>query len=173
MKLAREKKRKKGHLLHISERKTTRFDDQRGQRSLVIRSVTMIRVPATKPGSKALIACSIIFALIPTVFVALRVAARRIANRRLDAADYLIFFAWLFTVSLAIVCVLGKQALNSMTIHLYRDGFAHDWQQQKPFTVDSDGTVWRLLPCTLSKSLYNITLSVSFLQTHGQEQIHC
>lgn len=55
---------------------------------------TMIRIPLVKPGQIALMACSIIFAVIPTVAVILRIIARRIANRKLDAADYLIIVAW-------------------------------------------------------------------------------
>ncbi|KAJ4389297.1 hypothetical protein N0V93_006763 [Gnomoniopsis smithogilvyi] len=66
----------------------------------------MLRLPMVKTGQIALFTCSIIFAIIPTVAVVLRIIARRIANRRLDAADYLIFCAWILTIGLAICCAL-------------------------------------------------------------------
>lgn len=54
----------------------------------------MIRLPLVKTGQFALLICSIIFSVIPTVFIILRLIARRIAKRRLDAADYFIMGAW-------------------------------------------------------------------------------
>ncbi|KAF3771304.1 hypothetical protein M406DRAFT_231203, partial [Cryphonectria parasitica EP155] len=51
-------------------------------------------IPLVKTGQIALLVCSVVFAIIPTIAVILRLAARRIANRKLDAADYLILFAW-------------------------------------------------------------------------------
>ncbi|PSR83338.1 hypothetical protein BD289DRAFT_453866 [Coniella lustricola] len=66
----------------------------------------MIQIPLVKPGQIALLTCSIIFGVIPTIAVILRLVARRIAHRKLDAADYLILFAWLMTVALATTCVL-------------------------------------------------------------------
>lgn len=54
----------------------------------------MIRVPFVKTGQVALLACSVVFAFIPTVFVMLRLIARRISKRRLDSADYTIIAAW-------------------------------------------------------------------------------
>lgn len=91
----------------------------------------MIRVPFVTTGQIALLTCSVIFAVIPTIFVFLRLVARRIANRHLDAADYFILAAWVccsrpsrgaiawswtrwlkklqfVTVALAVVCSLGK-----------------------------------------------------------------
>lgn len=63
----------------------------------------MIRIPLVKAGQIALLTCSIIFAVIPTVAVFLRLLARRIANRKLDAGDYLIVFAWV-----GYLCFLSK-----------------------------------------------------------------
>lgn len=60
-------------------------------------SPTMIRLPLIMSGQIALLAVSIVFSIIPTVAVVLRLLARRLANRRLDAADYLIFCAWVCT----------------------------------------------------------------------------
>lgn len=57
----------------------------------------MIRLPLVKSGQIALLSVSIVFSVLPTVAVVLRLVARRMANRRLDAADYLIFCAWVCT----------------------------------------------------------------------------
>lgn len=54
----------------------------------------MIRLPLVKTGQFALLICSIIFSVVPTVFIILRLIARRIAKRRLDAADHFIMGAW-------------------------------------------------------------------------------
>lgn len=98
----------------------------------------MKKIPIVKTGQVALLTCSVIFAVLPTILVVLRLIARRIANRRLDSADYLIVAAWVcsghlvmanlpwwlcsfadhiltltsqfMTVALAIVCILGKHS---------------------------------------------------------------
>lgn len=54
----------------------------------------MIKLPLVKTGQIALLICSLIFSVIPTIFIVLRLVARRIAKRRLDAADYFIMAAW-------------------------------------------------------------------------------
>lgn len=64
----------------------------------------MLALPIIKTGQIALIACSIVFAVLPTVAVILRLVARRIANRRLDGADYLIFGAWVCLVPFRLYC---------------------------------------------------------------------
>lgn len=54
----------------------------------------MKKIPLVKEGQLALLVMSIIFAIIPTVAVVLRLVARRISHRRLDAGDFCIMFSW-------------------------------------------------------------------------------
>lgn len=54
----------------------------------------MLMLPLVKEGQVALLVMSVIFAVIPTVAVSLRLIARRIAHRRLDAGDICIICAW-------------------------------------------------------------------------------
>lgn len=61
--------------------------------------VNMLLLPLVKEGQIALLVMSIIFAVIPTVAVVLRLIARRIAHRRLDAGDICIICAWVCLLS--------------------------------------------------------------------------
>lgn len=82
----------------------------------------MIKLPLVKTGQIALLICSLIFSVIPTIFIVLRLVARRIAKRRLDAADYFIMAAWvcfLFIFLLSMHTVpppLGLYASTASTI---------------------------------------------------------
>lgn len=49
--------------------------------------------PITLPNQKLVVAASIVFSILPVTAVALRIAARRIANRKLEPSDYLIVAA--------------------------------------------------------------------------------
>lgn len=70
------------------------------------RVVNMLMLPLVKEGQVALLVMSVIFAVIPTVAVSLRLIARRIAHRRLDAGDICIICAWFITIGLIVTCIL-------------------------------------------------------------------
>ncbi|KAI1773613.1 hypothetical protein F4818DRAFT_442920 [Hypoxylon cercidicola] len=54
--------------------------------------------PIETQDQRAIVACGIVFSLLPAVAVGLRVLARRKANRRLDTSDYLIITSGFFVV---------------------------------------------------------------------------
>lgn len=87
-----KKKKQSKEIKNQNHRVKVQGQGKQGQRRQS--TATMLRIALVKPGQIALMACSIIFGIIPTVAVILRLIARRIAHRKLDAADYLIFFAW-------------------------------------------------------------------------------
>ncbi|KAH9903597.1 hypothetical protein F4778DRAFT_91226 [Xylariomycetidae sp. FL2044] len=55
--------------------------------------------PIERPDQRAIIACAIIFSLLPVTAVGLRIVSRRIANRTLDLSDYIIISACVIVVS--------------------------------------------------------------------------
>lgn len=76
----------------------------------------MIRLPLVKTGQFALLICSIIFTVIPTVFIILRLIARRIAKRKLDAADHFIMGAWVCSYpSLLLFILYASVECSSLT----------------------------------------------------------
>lgn len=54
-----------------------------------------------------LVAVAIVLGSIATAAICLRLLAARISRRRLDASDYSILVAWLFTMGLLVTCILG------------------------------------------------------------------
>ncbi|KAI1373050.1 hypothetical protein F4677DRAFT_462617 [Hypoxylon crocopeplum] len=54
--------------------------------------------PIETQDQRAIVACGIVFSLLPTAIVGLRVLARRKANRRLDTSDYLIIASCAFVI---------------------------------------------------------------------------
>ncbi|OTA62073.1 hypothetical protein K449DRAFT_434416 [Hypoxylon sp. EC38] len=54
--------------------------------------------PIETQDQRAIVACGIVFSLLPTIVVGLRVLARRKANRRLDTSDYLIIASCFFII---------------------------------------------------------------------------
>lgn len=78
--------------------------------------------PVERSNQKALIACAVIFSILPMTAVGLRLLARRMSNRKVDLSDYLMIAAcvslWsplqnrlLLTLS-SQINVVGYQALN-------------------------------------------------------------
>ncbi|KAK8069630.1 hypothetical protein PG994_006246 [Apiospora phragmitis] len=61
-------------------------------------------LPIERHEQRALFACAIVFSLLPTLFVALRLIDRRKSGRELDLSDYLIL--------VALINVMGYQGLN-------------------------------------------------------------
>lgn len=64
-------------------------------------------IPLVDTGQIAMVAVAVVFGSIATLAVGLRLLAARMAHRRLDASDYCILVAWLFTLGLMVVCILG------------------------------------------------------------------
>lgn len=67
-----------------------------------------VLIPLVKRSQIALFAVSIVYGTIATTAVGLRLGAARISHRRLDASDWCILVAWLFTMGLMVSCILGK-----------------------------------------------------------------
>ncbi|ROV99543.1 hypothetical protein VMCG_06338 [Cytospora schulzeri] len=66
--------------------------------------------PVERPQQRALILCAIIFSILPTIAVGLRLLARRMSNRKVDASDYMIIAACITVVAyqgLNISCILA------------------------------------------------------------------
>lgn len=66
-----------------------------------------IMVPLIRDSQIALVAVAIVFGTVATGAVVLRLLAARISSRRLDASDYSIMVAWLLTMGLMVMCILG------------------------------------------------------------------
>lgn len=67
-----------------------------------------VLIPLVKSSQIALFAVAIVFGSVATTAIGLRLVAVRIARRRLDASDWSILVAWLFTMGLLVSCILGK-----------------------------------------------------------------
>lgn len=57
------------------------------------------QIPIENEMQVALVVVPIVFSLLASIAVGLRVLARRIAHRRLDASDYIMFAALVFTMA--------------------------------------------------------------------------
>ncbi|KAL0942741.1 uncharacterized protein CTRU02_200626 [Colletotrichum truncatum] len=63
--------------------------------------------PLERQSQISVVAVSIVFIIIPTIAVAMRLMARRMANRALDASDYCIIVACVFSHALQIVSIVS------------------------------------------------------------------
>lgn len=54
--------------------------------------------PVEKSDQWSLVLCAIVFSILPSTAVGLRIAARRLANRKLDLSDWLIIAACVSTL---------------------------------------------------------------------------
>ncbi|KAK8084911.1 hypothetical protein PG997_006182 [Apiospora hydei] len=89
--------------------------------------------PIERPEPRALFGCAIVFSLVPSLFVALRLIARRKAGRELDASDYLIL--------VALVNVLGYQGLNMACVLVGGAGW-HVKELTERFGIESGPTTF-------------------------------
>jgi hypothetical protein len=63
--------------------------------------------PIVKADQRSVLAVAFTFAFVPVIAVALRLVARRVAVRSLDASDYCIILACVFAVALEAVSITG------------------------------------------------------------------
>lgn len=74
------------------------------------------QIPITTSGQTSLIAVPVVFNLLAVVAVALRLLARRVSNRSLDASDYTIIAALI--VTMAFSAVIAAEPFSGAGLHM-------------------------------------------------------
>ncbi|ORY62978.1 uncharacterized protein BCR38DRAFT_515892 [Pseudomassariella vexata] len=95
--------------------------------------------PIEKSDQRSLVGCAVVFSIIPTVAVSLRILARRISNRKTDTSEFLVITA--------LINVVGYHGLNIACVLVGGAGW-HLREILERFEVESGSMTFLKLLCS-------------------------